>query len=100
ARPPTRRALFGVLRRRWRPVLIGSAASAVMAALLAWHYLLAAREVGVRDVYAVLGGLPSPWAWFLIDPTSWLYGWVSFLHAVPGAPGWNQLGVGFVTPAL
>jgi hypothetical protein len=96
----TRAALFSVLRRRWWSVLLCSAASAALAAPLAWHYLLAAGEVGVRDLNAVLAGLPSPWAWFLIDPTSWLYGWIPFLHAIPGAPGWNQLGVGFVTPAV
>ena len=99
-RAPTRRALFGALKRCRLSVAAWSAASAALAAPLAWHYVLAACEVGVRDVYGVLSGLPTPWAWFLIDETSWLYGWVPFLRAVPGKPGWFQLGVGFLTPAL
>ena len=100
SRPATRRALSWVVRKRWKAVAGWAAASAALTAPLAWHYLLAAREVGLRDWWSVASGLPSPPAWFLLDRTSWLYGRLSFLNATPGEAGWEQLGVGLVTPFL
>ena len=98
ARGPTRRGLFAVRKRQRWTVCAWTGATAVLVAPLAWHYLLAAREVGMRNWGAA--GLPSPWAWFILDPTSWLYGRLTFLQAAPGAPGLDQLGVGFLAPAL
>ena len=100
SRRTTRRALSGVSRKRWKAIAGWAAASAALTTPLAWHYLLAAREVGVRDWWAVASGLPSPPAWFLLDRTSWLYGRLPLIHATPGEVGMEQLGVGFAAPLL
>ena len=88
-RGPTRCALFGVLRKRWRAVAAWGLAAAALTAPLAWHYLLAAREVGVRNWGSVAAGLPSPAAWFLLDPTSLAVwpGAVPARDALPTGPG-------------
>ena len=94
SRRSTRQALFGALRQqRW--ALTGwTAVAALLTAPLAWHYLLAARDVGMRDWGGVASGLPSPQSWFLIAPGNWLYGW---LQSRDGQP---SLGVGFLTTFL
>ncbi len=72
----TRPLLSGILRQRWRAIGVWSAVAAILTAPLAWHYLLAAREVGMRDWGSVAVGLPAPQAWLLVAPGNWLYSWL------------------------
>ena len=100
-RAPTRRALFGVLRRRRWTVLGWAAGAAALTAPLAWHYVMAAVEQGgFRNWGMVAGGLPAPAAWLLLDRSSWLYGWLPLFDVPPGATGLQPLGVGFVVPCV
>jgi hypothetical protein len=96
-RAQTRQILFGALRQRRRALIGWTAAAAVLTAPLAWHYLLAARNVGMRDWGSVAGGLPAPQSWFLIAPGNWVYHWIPWALSRDGPTG---LGVGILTTFL
>ncbi len=96
-RTQTRQALFGALRQRRWATIGWTAAAAALTAPLAWYYLLAARDVGMRDWGSVASGLPSPQSWFLIAPGNWLYGRLPWPHGRDGEPG---LGIGLLTTLL
>ena len=91
---PARQRLFAVLRHHRWAITGWSMAAAALAAPLAWHYLLAARDVGLRDWGSVASGLPSPPSWFLLAPGNWLYGWLRPWGDEPG------LGIGLLTTLL
>ena len=93
----TRQILFGALRQRRRALIGWTTFAALLAAPLAWHYLLAAHEVGMRDWGGVVGGLPSPQSWFLIAPGNWVYAWIPWALSRDGPTG---LGVGILTTLL
>jgi hypothetical protein len=97
SRTSTRQALFRALRQqRW--ALTGwTAVAALLTAPLAWHYLLAARDVGMRDWGGVTAGLPLPQSWFLIAPGNWLYDRIPWLIGRDNEP---SLGVGLLTTFL
>jgi hypothetical protein len=83
-------------------VLASAAGAAALLYPLADHYLAAAREVGGHDWGTVADRLPTPWAWLLMDPANWLYGWrwLGWLHTRPGVPVVPQLGLGLFTTAV
>ncbi len=97
SRPPTRQALFAALRQQRWATTGWSAVAGLLAAPLAWHYLLAVRDVGMRDWGSVANGLPLPQSWFLVAPGNWLYDRLPWLIGRDNEP---TLGVGLLTTLL
>jgi len=68
----SRRRLLSTLRREAVPLLIAIVVAAALLSPLAWHYLAAADEVGLRKVNPSL--MPRPASWVLMGPRNLLYG--------------------------
>ncbi|MEW6272740.1 MAG: hypothetical protein AB1689_25975, partial [Thermodesulfobacteriota bacterium] len=94
-----RRPLLAFVRREAVALVVAGVVAAGLAAPLAWRYLDAAAEVGLR-AYDV-ERLPRIASWLLLGPGNLLYGWIDHL---PRFASWSRPmhhnGVGFVTLLL
>jgi hypothetical protein len=94
------RAVIGTVVRRYTVTIALVAAIAIMP--LMWmgnHYLMAKKEVGVREWAAVSSMVPQAVSWVNVGPENWLYAWTRhFLPISALRPDWeHRLGLGFVT---
>ncbi|HLL53380.1 MAG TPA: hypothetical protein VK447_07535, partial [Myxococcaceae bacterium] len=99
---PLRAELLGLVRARWRALAVAVVGGALALAPLGWHYLRAARTVGVRQFGEAVGMIPRFQSWFDLGAESWLYGWTGRLHMFSSLPmEWeHRLGFGLLTTGL
>jgi len=101
-----RRQYREVLLRRVREyraeILIAGVACGVLIAPLAYHYLVALRDVGPRRFADFVGMVPPPQSWFYLGGESWLYSWQQNLGVFNHIPFAHEqrLGIGWVTLVL
>ncbi|MHB8875047.1 MAG: hypothetical protein ACYC8T_15285, partial [Myxococcaceae bacterium] len=92
--PPSRRALFRVLKEH--PIALGLAAtvSALAIAPMAVHYLAASREVGMRSYGEAMTMIPPPQSWLHLGTFSWAYAWMGKLDLFRAIPMEHEQRIG------
>jgi hypothetical protein len=100
--PDTRARLVEVIRTNLRQLVLTTLLAALTAAPLAAHFLIAAREVGMRHYDVVESMLPRLQSWGYLGPESWLYGPIAardLFHHIPMEHE-QRLGLGLATAAF
>jgi hypothetical protein len=100
AMPSARHALqHAVPRLRTRATLAVIVAGVLALAPLAWHSVLAARELGLRPYTEVAAMIPRWRSWLDVGPVSWLYGGIyRWLHLAALPAEWeHRIGPGLAT---
>ena len=96
---PSRRALLTTIRRDvWLILVSGIVGGLLLRPMLA-HYLIAAREIGKRDLIIVNFFVPRATALLYLGPDSWVWGGPSWLQVIPAPVQEHEkrLGVGLLT---
>ncbi len=101
--PSARGELREAVRRLSTPVTLAIVVAGALAlAPLAWHSLLAARELGLRPYAEVATMIPRWRSWIDLGPSSWLYGGIyQRLHLAALPVAWeHRIGPGLATALL
>jgi hypothetical protein len=100
--PGWRRALLGVGRIHWRPLVAAGCLAVVLALPAAIHYLEAAGTLRPRPASAALDALPRLVSYLFVDERSWWYAWMDHLDLFRGLPVRHEhaIGLGFLTTGI